>query len=424
MAELTAGVDRRRLGRDVKIIGLVSTAHLTSHFYQLVLPPIFPLLKDAFGVGYAELGIVMTLLYATSGLMQTPAGILVDRLGPTRVLLGGLGLYAVAVLLFGFAPNIWVLALLAIAAGIGNCVFHPSDYAILTARVEAARLGRAYAAHNFAGSLGWAAAPVAVLALTAAFGWRVAVSALGGLGLLLTFYLLSQSALLTTEVRRRLAGEARVRSAGIFLSPPILTCFGYFTLLSVAWAGLQPLLPSTLVSSYGVSVEVANGALTSFLLGSALGIFTGGIIADRFGRPELVVAAGLLTAAMLSLSIGLLSMPVAALFICVAVAGLASGATTPSRDLLVRGATPSGATGKVFGFVYSGLDLGSAAAPPFLGLLLDHQLPRLVFVVVAGALLLAIATAFVVGRGNAGRRPAVPQRTAAHEGVAEPGIAE
>jgi MFS family permease len=192
----------------------------------------------------------------------------------------------------------------------------------------------------------------------------------------------------------------------VFLSRPILTCFAYFALLSVAWAGLQPFLPSSLVSGFGVSVEVASGALTIFLLGSALGIFVGGVVADRFGRHELVVAAGLLTAAISSLSIGLLSMPVAALILCVAMAGFTSGCTTPSRDLLVRGATPAGATGKVFGFVYSGLDLGSAVAPPFLGLLLDHHLPRLVFVVVAVALLLAVGTAFVVGRGNAARQPA------------------
>ena len=185
--------------QDIKVIGLVSSAHFMSHFFQIVLPPIFPLLKDAFGVGYAELSIVMTLMYATSGLMQTPAGILVDRLGPAPVLIGGLGLYSAAVLLFGFAPNLWVLAALAVVAGLGNCVFHPSDYAILSARVAATRLGRAYGVHNLGGSLGWAAAPIAVLTLTSLFGWRVGLSILGGLGLLLTLYLDSQAAARSEE---------------------------------------------------------------------------------------------------------------------------------------------------------------------------------------------------------------------------------
>jgi FSR family fosmidomycin resistance protein-like MFS transporter len=390
--------------QDIKVIGLVSSAHFMSHFFQLVLPPIFPLLKDAFGVGYAELGIVMTLMYATSGLMQTPAGILVDRLGAAPVLIGGLGLYSAAVLLFGFAPNLWVLGALAVVAGLGNCVFHPSDYAILSARVEATRLGRAYGVHNFAGSLGWAAAPIAVLGLTSLFGWRVGLSILGGLGLLLTLYLVMQTAALTTEGRTRETGAATTRPAEMFFSQPILVCFGYFVLLAVATVALQAFLPSSLVAGFGVSVEFANSGLTSFLVGSALGMFAGGVIADRCGRHELVVAMGLLTTATVSLAIGVLAVPIPALILCIAVAGFAWGCTTPSRDMLVRGAAPAGATGTVFGFVYSGLDLGSAMTPPFLGLLLDHHLPRLIFVFTAAILLLAIATAFVVGHNNSGRR--------------------
>jgi len=390
--------------QDIKVVGLVSAAHFMSHFFQIVLPPIFPLLKDAFGVGYAELGIVMTLMYATSGLMQTPAGILVDRLGAAPVLIGGLGLYSAAVLLFGFAPNLWVLGALAIVAGLGNCVFHPSDYAILSARVEATRLGRAYGVHNFAGSLGWAAAPIAVLTLTSQFGWRVGLAVLGSLGLLLTLYLVMQTAELTAEGPKRGTSAAVTRPAKMFWSQPILVCFGYFVLLAVATIALQAFLPSSLVSGFGVSVEFANRGLTSFLVGSALGMFAGGVIADHFERHELVVAMGLLTTATVSLAIGVLAVPLSGLIPCIAVAGFAWGCTTPSRDMLVRSAAPAGATGTVFGFVYSGLDLGSAMTPPFLGLLLDHHMPRLIFVFTAGILLLAITTAFVVGHKNAGRR--------------------
>jgi MFS transporter, FSR family, fosmidomycin resistance protein len=392
--------------QDVKVVGLVSAAHFMSHFFQIVLPPIFPLLKDAFGIGYAELSIVMTLMYATSGLMQTPAGILVDRLGPTPVLIGGLGLYSAAVLLFGFAPSVWVLGALAIAAGLGNCVFHPSDYAILSARVEATWLGRAYGVHNLAGSLGWAAAPMAVLTLSSVFGWRAGLSILGGVGLLLTLGLVSQSAALTTK-RRALEVNDRAkaaRAAGVFLSRPILVCFGYFALLAVATITLQAFLPSSLVASFGVSVRVAATALTGFLVGSALGMFAGGVLADSFRRHELVVATGLLTTAMLSLSIGVLTMPIVALIPCIAVAGFGFGCTTPSRDMLVRNATPTGATGTVFGFVYSGLDLGSAMTPPILGLLLDHHLPRLVFVFATVILLLATSSALAAARKNAGER--------------------
>jgi MFS transporter, FSR family, fosmidomycin resistance protein len=389
---------------DIKVVGLVSAGHFMSHFFQIVLPPIFPLLKDAFGVGYAELSIVMTLMYAASGLMQTPAGFLVDRLGPARVLIGGLGLYSTAVLLYGVAPNVWCLGALAVAAGLGNCVFHPSDYAILSARVEATRLGRAYGIHNLGGSLGWAAAPIAVLGLSSVFGWRMGLTILGGVGLLLTLSLVVNSTALTTKKRETRTQEETTRPAGLFLSRPIVVCFAYFALLAVATVTLQAFLPSSLVAGFGISVQVATTALTSFLVGSALGMFAGGIIADAFKRHELVVATGLIAAAMLSLLIGVLSMPVIALIPCIAVAGFGFGCTTPSRDLLVRGATPAGATGRVFGFVYSGLDLGSAMTPPFLGLLLDHHQPRLVFVFATVILLLATSSAFAIGRENAGER--------------------
>jgi MFS family permease/tetratricopeptide (TPR) repeat protein len=394
--------------QDFRVIGLVSSAHFMSHFFQIVLPPIFPLLKDAFGVSYAELGIVMSLMYATSGLMQTSAGLIVDRFGPSCVLIGGLGLYSVAVLLYGFAPNLWVLAALAVAAGLGNCVFHPADYAILSARVEATRLGRAYGVHNLGGSLGWAAAPTAVLTLTALFGWRVALSILGGLGLLLTFYLVVQAAALTAEGRANRPGEAAASSAKVFLSQPILVCFGYFVLLAVATVALQAFLPSSLVSGFGISFALANSALTGFLVGSAVGMFVGGLIVDYFGQQELVVGIGLLITALVSLSIGMLAVPIPALILVIAAGGFAWGCTTPSRDMLVRGAAPAGAMGAVVGFVYSGLDLGSAVTPPLLGFLLDRHLPHLIFVVTAGVLLLAIGAALIVRRSDTERR-SLPQ---------------
>ncbi len=392
--------------QDIKVVGLVSSAHFMSHFYQIVLPPLFPLLKGAFGVGYAELSIVMSLMYATSGLMQTPAGLIVDRLGPAWVMIGGLALYSIAVLLYGFASNLWALAALAVVAGLGNCVFHPADYAILSARVGATRLGRAYGAHNLGGSLGWAAAPVAVLSLTALVGWRAGLAILGGLGLLLTLYLVVQSDALATEGLAQKGKKPDVIPAipaKMFLAQPILVCFGYFVLLAVATVAQQAFLPSSLISRFSVSLGVANSALTGFLVGSALGIFAGGIIADRVGRHQVVVAAGLLTAALVSLALGLLALPVAAILLCIAVGGFAWGCTTPSRDLLVRNAAPAGAIGTVVGFVYSGLDLGSAVTPPFLGFLLDHQLPRFIFIFTAGILLLAISTAFMIGRSGTQR---------------------
>jgi MFS family permease len=401
---------------DVKLIGLVSAAHLLSHFYQLVLPPIFPLLTSVFGVGYAELGLIVSLLYVASGLMQTPAGILVDRLGPSRVLIGGVGLFSASVMLSGLVPGFWWLAPLAIIGGIGNAVFHPADYAIMNARVDPRRLGRAFGAHGVAGNLGWVAAPASVLGLTSLFGWRAALVILGGIGLAFTIYLLSQRSLLSGEARTASAPRDAVavsaEGAGlrVLLMPAVLLCFAYFTLLSVAQVGLQTFLPSAAVAAFGVSIGAANIMLTSFLVAAALGVLAGGVVADRFPRHERVVGIGLAIAAGFSLVFAVASLPVAVLTVCATLAGFAMGATMPARDMIVRGAAPPGGTGKVFGFVYSGLDLGGAITPPLLGLLLDHGMPRMVFVVSALAFAVAIASAVVVGRdkrpGHAGRAAA------------------
>ncbi len=412
MTEIIAQAPHRQAATDdVKLIGLVSAAHLLSHFYQLVLPPIFPLLTTVFGVGYAELGLVASLMYVASGLMQTPAGILVDRLGPSRVLIGGVGLFSGAILLSGFVPGFWWLAPLALLAGLGNAVFHPADYAIMTARVDPRRLGRAFGAHGVAGNLGWVAAPASVLGLTSLFGWRAALVILGGAGLAFTLYLMSQHAVLRGETRTSPAARGPRADPGagaglrVLLAPAVLLCFAYFTLLSVAQVGLQTFFPSAAVAAFGVSIGAANAMLTGFLVAAALGVLAGGVVADRFPRHEIVVGVGLAIAAAVSLVFAVAALPIAMLAACASVAGFAMGATMPARDMIVRGAAPPGGTGKVFGFVYSGLDLGGAITPPLLGLLLDNGMPRLVFAASAVAFAVAIGSAAVVGREKRARHP-------------------
>jgi nitrate/nitrite transporter NarK len=263
-----------------------------SHFFQIVLPPIFPFLKDAFGASYAELGIVMSLMYATSGLMQTSAGLIVDRFGPSRVLIGGLGCTRSPCCSTDLPPTCgsWLRSLSPPVWAIASSIRRTTRSCLLGSRRPG--LAGPIGVHNLGGSLGWAAAPTAVLTLTALFGWRVALSILGSLGLLLTLYLVAQAAALTAQGRANRPGEAAASSAKVFLSQPILVCFGYFVLLAVATVALQAFLPSSLVSGFGISFALANSALTGFLVGSAVSMFVGGLIVDYFGRQELVVAIG------------------------------------------------------------------------------------------------------------------------------------
>ena len=404
-----------------RVIGLIAFAHGASHFYQLALPPLFPHLKEAFAVGYTELGTLMTVFYVSSGVAQTGAGFLVDRFTARSVLLGGLALLCVAIFLVGLAPEFWMLFPLAALAGLGNSVFHPADLSILTASVRRTRHGRAYGFHTLGGNLGYALAPLVMVGLALEVGWRSALMIAGAGGLVLFLMLFVHRNLLldaTDEApparRPPAAGERPTGTAlgGPFgaigrglvplLSVPVLLCFLFFVLLSGAIIGLQSFFPALMDQLYGLPVAEGGPLLSVFLFGASGGVVLGGFLAERWGgRLQLVIGAGLAGAAAFFVAISFGVFPAAALAAPFALAGILVGLTMPSRDLLVRETAAAGARGRVFGLVYSGLDTGSAAAPLIVGLLLDHGNPRAVLWLLAALLLLAIVAA-VTAHGRKG----------------------
>lgn len=380
--------------RDYRIIALVASGHLLSHFFQLVLPPLFPVLREELGVGYVALGLLMTLFYTASGLGQTVAGFLVDRYGARRILGGGLAVLAGSVVATGLAPSYGALLPIAVAGGLGNAVFHPADYSILNTRLESRRLGRAYSLHSIAGNLGWIAAPPVVVGLSALYGWRVALVAVGLVGFVVAAVIATRRDVLGEALPApRATGPAGVvADVRLLLATPILMAFAYFALLSASMAGMQTFSVPALVSIYGAPLGVATGALTAYLLGNAAGTLAGGVLADRTSRHDVVAATGMLASAALALAVGSGSSPVTMLATVMGLVGLCKGVTSPSRDMLVRSATPTRASGKVFGFVYSGLDLGALAMPPLYGWLMDRGEPRAVFVVAAGLMVITVVT--------------------------------
>ena len=389
--------------RDLKAMGLIGLAHGCSHFFQLVLPPLFPFLIAEFGVGYTELGVMMTAFFVSSGLGQPLSGFLVDRFGARRVLMMGLGLYCAGVLLFAVLPSFWLFLPAVVLAGLGNSVFHPADFTILNATVTPARLGRAFGIHTFGGNLGWAAAPVPMVTLASLYGWRMAVVAAFLAGAFVLALIVSQRRDLRDRPRDAGGAAAAAPDGGglaPLISTPVVLCFVYFLLLALALIAVQNFLPVTLGALYATPLTLANKALTGFLLGASGGVLVGGLLADRSGRHAPIIAGGLAAAALVFVVLGGVDMPAALLVGAVATAGFLSGVTTPSRDMLVRAASPPEATGRVFGFVYSGLDAGSALAPAIVGLMLDRGHPAWVLWLVAGMLFAAIFTAVSI-RGSA-----------------------
>jgi MFS transporter, FSR family, fosmidomycin resistance protein len=403
---------RDSLKHDVRVMTLVGGAHFTSHFFQLALPPLFPLLRDDFAVGYTQLGLLMGLFYAASGIGQTGSGFLVDHFGARRVLPCGMALLAGAMGVAGMAPAYWALAVAALLGGLGNSVFHPADYSIFNASVSTSRLGRAYGIHGICGNLGWAVAPAVVVGLAGPLGWRGSLLTVGALGMAVALALSTQGASLVDRVEpihRGAATSPGLRaSMKLLFAPSILTAFAFFALVATSLIGIQTFSVSAMVKLFDAPLGLATGALTAFLLGSAGGILMGGFLADRTNRHDMVAAGGLALGAVFSLVIATGLPSLSMLPAVMALTGFCLGTISPSRDMLVRAATPPGASGKVYGFVYSGLDLGSCLTPLLFGWLLDRGEPRMVFVTSAAFMLLTIATAVQV------RRRAVPAGREAH----------
>lgn len=383
-------------GRDARVIGLVGAGHFLSHFYIFLLPPLFPVLKEAFGVSYVELGLIVTVFNVTSGLTQAPAGFLVDRFGAATLLIGGLLLEAVAYFGMGAFGSYTAVLVLAGVAGIANSVYHPADYAILSAAVREERIGRAFSLHTFAGFLGNAATPALVVGVAALASWQTALMLAGLFGLVCAGLMIANRDVMDVQPReRRAAAAGSAGSAGglaLLLSFPILMCFLFYVALAMSQSGLSSFAPTAFVQLYGVSVAEAGMLLTVFATGNAIGILAGGQIADRTTRHELVAIAGFIATAGLMLVIAWVALPVAALVGLLAVAGVLYGLIMPSRDMLVRAVTPPGAMGKVFGFVSTGLNVGAAVTPAAIGWVMDQGKPSLLFVVSAAFMMVAILT--------------------------------
>jgi MFS family permease len=391
---------------DAALMGLVGLAHCVSHFSQLLLPPLFPWLKDAFHASYSELGLLLTVFFVVSCSVQALSGFLVDRFGPRPILFGGITLLAAAAFGFAASTSYAMLAAFAVLAGIGNGVFHPVDYTLLNRRVHASRLGHAFSVHGITGSLGWALAPAVLVPIALAFSWRVALASAGVLVLVVLVVLVLNRSRLTIETTSAAApnaGRARADGAasfGFLAIPAVWMCFGFFFLYAVVLGGIQAFAPEAARLLHAVPTRWAAMCLTFYMVASAGGMLIGGFLAADPSRCEKIVALGFGAAAAIALAIGYAPVPPYAVPVLFALMGAGAGIAGPSRDLIVKRAAPENATGRVYGIVYSGLDIGQAFAPLVFGPLLDMHRPAEVWLGIAHGQALLITTAVNVRRAR------------------------
>ncbi|GAB3761112.1 MFS transporter [Ramlibacter monticola] len=397
------------LSRDAGVIGLVGLAHMVSHFSQLLLPSLFPWLKDALAVSYTELAFLMTIFFVVSCAVQAASGFLVDHFGPRPILFGGLALLALGAFGFAASPNYATMMLCVVVAGTGNGVFHPADYTLINRKVSPRRLGHAYSVHGITGSLGWALAPALMVPLAIAFHWRVALAAGGCVALAVLAVLWVRRAALElppaapTAPAASAASAARAEGSFDFLRiPAVWMCFSFFFVYAGVLSGVQAYAPEAARQLHQMPVAMLAACVTTYMVCSAAGVFVGGFLASDPGRCERVVGAGCGVAALIALALGVLDVPALAVPVLFGAMGIATGVSGPSRDLLVKRSTPENASGRVFGVVYSGLDIGQALAPLVFAALIDHRAFVAVWLVLALLQLLMIASAVSVRRVRRG----------------------
>ena len=397
--------------RDAQVIGLVGLAHGTSHFYHLALAPLFPWLKEAFALSYSELGLLMTVFFIVSGTGQALAGFVVDRFGALPVLLSGVALLGVSALGLAASQSYVMLLFFAGVAGLGNSVFHPADFTLLNRRVTVPRLGHAFSVHGLAGTLGWALAPVFMAGLATLFSWQMALLAASSLAFVVFAVLVGCRELLdprelAESVARPAGAQGPAGSLGFLRLPAVWMCFAFFLISALSFGGIQSFAPSALRDLYDVPFTFATGCITAYMLASAAGLVAGGFIATHTANHDRVIAAAFGVSGLLAVLVATAAMPAWLLVAVMGGVGFGAGIAGPSRDLLVRAASPRNATGRVYGVVYSGLDVGLSMAPLFFGALMDASHPGWVFIMIGVFQVAALAAAIGVGES-------VPKRAAA-----------
>lgn len=377
MVDVLAAPQQAKADNALRTLTAISIAHWLSHFHLFVLPMLFPFLKEQLGVGYIELGLALTVFGLVSGLTQAPIGYLADHIGARKVLLIGLCLGGVALVMLGLHLSYASLLVCAALLGLANSVYHPADYAILSAHMDEARMGRAFSIHTFAGFLGGAVTPTIMAALVATIGGLGALIVAGAVGPAVALLMVAMG-LPDAGAADRKTDSGEAPRQGI-MTPTIIMLTIFFMLLGLSNAGISNFGVVALMSGYGVLFSTANLALTAFLGASAVGVLAGGFLADHTQRHGQVAAACFAINAAIVLVIAIVTLPPLLLTALMASAGFLSGVIAPSRDMLVRDAAPAGAAGRAFGIVSTGFNFSGILAPLLFGWIMDQNLPHLVF---------------------------------------------
>jgi MFS family permease len=399
--------DAQARRREAPVIGLVSFAHMLSHFYMLCAPPLFPLLRKDLGLDYVDMGLTVTIYAVITGALQTPMGFLVDRFGGRLVLIAGLFVNGLAIFLAAYVTGFWGLAAAMALGGLGSSVFHPADYTILNSVVGAPRIGRALSVHSLAGNIGFLAGPLFVAFVSAYGGWTLALQSAGLMGMAFALLMAAApAAWYEGSTSGSASGPRKSRGAQWLLliaSPRILSLFAFYMFSSAANSGVVHFSVVSLHELYGVPLAAAAAALTIYQAAQMLAVLPGGYVADKARSQEVVLATCFAISGVAVAIVGVNALPFIIATALLGVSGAMRGLVNASRDVSVRHAAGAVSVGTVFAFVTTGYAGGQVIGPIAYGLMVDMGRPDFVFWLSAGFTVLGIATML------AGLRAPAPQ---------------
>jgi len=382
------------------LVLLVSSAHLVSHFHLLTLVALFPFLREFFDVSYVELSFALTVFSLTTMASQTPIGVLVDRFGSRTLLITGLVLSGVAFTSAGIVGSYaWLLGAMALF-GVANSVYHPADYAILSAHVRESRVGRAFSVHTLSGYIGGALAPPTLVGVATLFGPRAALVTAGLLPLImaaiLSFYRLDDPrrpvpSAANPAPEKKPDTAVKPISLVSLLTPEVWMLTLFFALFSLGTASITAFsVVAVMELNTHLSLAAATAGLTTYMIASAFGVLAGGVLADRTRRHAQVAAGGFTLVAFATFALGMLQLNPLLLVLIMCVAGGCAGMIMPSRDMLVRNAAPAGASGRVFAIVTTGFSVSGAIGPMIYGWIMDNGAAQWVFYIGGTAMLITV----------------------------------
>ncbi len=287
------GGERRRVveGATFSIILALSFSHFLNDTMQSLVPALYPMLKDSYGLSFAQIGLITLVMQITSSLLQPMVGLLADHRPQPYSLAIGMGVTLVGLLLFASAGSFMTLLLAGALVGIGSAVFHPE--ASRVARLASGgRHGLAQSLFQVGGNVGSALGPILAVFIVIPRG-QGSISWFSSAALVAMLVLFAVG----NWYRKEHAGPTRARgwhAAGRTDLSRRVIAWSLVILLALIFsksfyqASLGNFYTFYLISKFQVSVEAAQLHLFAFLAAVAIGTLVGGPIGDRIGRKYVI----------------------------------------------------------------------------------------------------------------------------------------